>query len=492
MNRRAFASMAVLCSLLLVAAACGQKAGVAQVSAGGNGAQGAIGDFGGGTGDLGGGATGGGATGGGATGGGATGGATGGGATGGGATGGGATGGGATGGGATGGGATGGGATGGGATGGGGAGTRTGISADTILIGIHAPVTGAAPFPASSFNTGKDIYFQFVGKTVAGRQVKVVFKDDQFDPRTAVAVCKDMVENSKVFLLVGGGGADQITACAQYAATQGVPYLSAGVNEEGLSNLSNYFALSATYAQQSPLLAQMVQKQFAGKKLAILAADSQPFDDAFNSMNASASQLGLPVVYSSRIPKSASQSQALSIATTLSQKGAQVVYIISAPTTFLNIAAAGNGQAYKPIYIGPGISSGLNLVSNVGCGAANSVDRARFFSPFPELDVIDKLDPNYTPAYKKYGGANPDDIGIALWGLEKLLVQMFKAAGPNMSRQSLMALLQGGQTFTTGVYPPVRFGPSNHFGGGRVHLLEAHCEDPPGKYHTIGQFLSGF
>ena len=49
----------------------------------------------------------------------------------------------------------------------------------------------------------------------------------------AVQVCREMVEQEGAFLLVGGGGADQITACAQYADENGIPYLSAGVNEDG-------------------------------------------------------------------------------------------------------------------------------------------------------------------------------------------------------------------------------------------------------------------
>ena len=63
-----------------------------------------------------------------------------------------------------------------------------------------------------------------------------------------------MVEQEGAFILVGGGGADQITACARYANDNGIPYLSAGVNENGLTDLSTYFATTMTYAEQAPLL----------------------------------------------------------------------------------------------------------------------------------------------------------------------------------------------------------------------------------------------
>src|SRR5438270_2096787 len=66
---------------------------------------------------------------------------------------------------------------GGAATAAGSGGDATGVGNDSITIGIHAPVTGAAPFPATSFSQGKDVYFNFLNNKggIGGRKVKVVF-----------------------------------------------------------------------------------------------------------------------------------------------------------------------------------------------------------------------------------------------------------------------------------------------------------------------------
>ncbi|MEY2591616.1 MAG: branched-chain amino acid transport system substrate-binding protein, partial [Acidimicrobiaceae bacterium] len=358
-----------------------------------------------------------------------------------------------------------------------------------ITIGIHAPVSGAAPFPQTSFSKGAPVYWQFLSDHggVFGRAVKIVFQDDAFDPATARRVCQQMVEQDHVFLLIGLGGADQITACAQYANSVGVPYMSPGVNEVGLRGLRGYFALSMTYAQQSPLLAQLAKKQLGGGKFAIAVEDTPSFDDAHASIVKAASDNGLNVVYDKRIPKSAQQAQALGIANDLHSSGAEIVYIIASPTTFLNIASAAGGQAYIPKYIGPGITSGLNLVAQVGCP---QIGEARFLSPFPELDVIDKLDPDFNPAYQKYAGGSADDIGLGLWGANKLIGQMMMAAGKDMTRQSFVQTLESGKRFATNVFPPVQFSPTNHFGSGQAHLLQADCTAR--AYKTAAQFASGF
>jgi branched-chain amino acid transport system substrate-binding protein len=384
----------------------------------------------------------------------------------------------------------------GGSTGGGAAATpatpvgdRTGITDKVIKIGIHAPVTGAAPFPQSSFSKGAPVYWQFLaGKGgVFGRNVQVVFEDDEFNPATAKRVCQKMVEQDKVFLLIGGGGADQITACAQYANSVGVPYVSAGVNETGLRNLRGYFALSQSYAQQSPMLGQLAKKRLGGGKVAIAVEDTPSFADAHASILRAMQANGLQVVYDKPIPKNTQQTDALAIANGLKTSGAQIVYILAAPTAFLNIASAAAGQGYTPQYIGPGITSGLNLVATVGCP---QIGQARFLSPFPQLDVIDRLDPDFRPAYRKYAGGEPDDIALALWGLNKGLNAMFQAAGKDMTRQSFVQTLESGKRFATGIYPAVQYSPANHFGGTQSHLLRADCSAR--QYKTEAQFVSGF
>lgn len=455
-----------LVALLLVAAtaACGQKPGVSdQITAGGNG---------GGTGTAAGSRTaGGGTAGGAATGGTGTAGGTGG-----------VAGGGTD---ATGG-AAGGGEGGGGGSGGG-PGDRTGITDSEIVIGIHAPVTGAAPIPQNSFDAGKDIYFQLINETrngIHGRKVRVVFRNDEFNPQTAVRVCKEMVEQEQVFLLIGGGGSDQIGACARYAADAGVPYLSAGVQENGLSDLSNYFALSMTYSQQSPLLAGMVATQHAGKQVALLVADNSSLDDYFNSQLAALQARGINPSPAKRIPKTTSQTDALSIATEIRDK--DVVVWNASPVSLINVSQATAGQGGNPIYVGPGLTNGLKTVATAGCPG---VSGATFFSPFPQLDVIDQVDPEYRPAYEKYAGSAPDDLGIALWGLDKLVAAAFEAAGPDMSRQSFIATLEQGQPFQTGVFPSVQY-QGTHFGGTAVHVLQADCAAR--DYKTIAQNVSSF
>jgi ABC-type branched-subunit amino acid transport system substrate-binding protein len=370
-----------------------------------------------------------------------------------------------------------------------GADDTAGVTDEEVVIGIHAPVTGASPIPQTSFDIGKDIYWKFLAESAPdqlfGRKVRVVFRDDEFNPQRAVQVCREMVEEEGAFLLVGGGGADQITACAQYANENGIPYLSAGVNESGLSDLDTYFATTLNYAEQAPLI--MTQLKERGiTDVGLVVSDTPSFDDAFEALKAAAADAGVTIAYETRINKTAAEPEQLSVVQELKNSGVEGVILLSSPVVFIGLANQGLNQSYTPTWIGPGITSGLNAVTNFGCPA---VDTGVFFSPTPGLDVIDQLDPDFNPAYAQFAGGEPaDDIGMQLWSLNKAIALMLEATGPELGRAAFMNTLVTTPEFDNGIYAPVAFTVDDHFGGTGAHLLDADCGSK--QFTTAEQFLS--
>jgi ABC-type branched-subunit amino acid transport system substrate-binding protein len=266
-----------------------------------------------------------------------------------------------------------------------------------------------------------------------------------------------------------------------------VPYLSAGVNEDGLTGLRSYFATSQTYVQQNPLLISYMTNKLNKTKLAIVLNNSPALNETGANVLKLAEAAGLNVVRNSRIGKNASDSELLSEANALRSSGAEVVYLITSPVNFIKLATNGQAQAYSPVYMGPGISNGLNIVAEAGCPA---IGAAKFLSPFPQLDVIDKLDPDYQKSYQKYNNSKGDDIGLAEWGLSKVVGTMLAAAGKDLSRQSFVGALESGKEFATNVYPVVSYSGSIRFGAKSSHLLEADCKSR--SFKTIAQFTTGF
>jgi ABC-type branched-subunit amino acid transport system substrate-binding protein len=367
---------------------------------------------------------------------------------------------------------------------------RTGVTDKTIRIGIHAPVTGAAPFPQKAFAESNDLYWKFLaGKGgVHGRNVEVVFRDDKYNPTSAVQACREMVEKEKVFAIIGFAGSDQITACARYAETADVPYFSGGVNEEGLAGLNRYFAISQTYDQQSSTLVKLMKNKIKKSKVAIVVIETPALNSTVRSITREVLRAGgLQIVRSSRIGKNASDAELLSEAQQLRNAGAEIVYVIAAPIPFIKLATNAQAQAYNPIWVGPGTTNGFTVVAQAGCP---SIGSAKFLSPFPQLDAIDDLDPDYKPAYRSHVGENPDDIGILNWGMNKVVHQMLEATGRDLSRQTFFKTVTSGRVFHSNVYPDVSYDGRIRFGARTAHLLEADCTTRSWK--TTGRFIAEF
>ncbi len=376
--------------------------------------------------------------------------------------------------------------------GGGGGGARprigndtTGVTGSTITIGIHAPLTGAAPLKQTSFESGKELYWQHgdSGKPVEiyGRRVRVIFRDDQYNPSYARTVCQEMAEQENAFLLVGGGGTDQIQSCAQYAASKGIPYLSAGVTELGLTQLPNYFAISMSYPDQVPLMADYIRKTFkpASDRIAAVITNTSNFDDARNAFAQE-----FPKAHIFR-PEKADPATAMAsqLCDDQGRKLFDVVFPLTSPSYYFQMASQ---TSCRPQYVGVGITMGLDSVANLGCQSNQSTENARFFSPAPAF--ADSND--YDKSFRAAGGT--DDIMFLLWGLSKTLHQLFDNAGPELTREGFI-YYSSRTSVSTGVYPDLRFTENDRFGADQVHLLRNVCQGSQrGFYVTEAAFKSSF
>lgn len=397
----------------------------------------------------------------------------------------------------------GGGSTGGSGGGGGGGGggltaqgsDRTGVTDSTIRLAIHAPVTGAAPLPTTSFENLRDLYWRHVidtqGETVLGRtEVEVLFRDDKYSPSSARQVCRELASNA--FLLVGGGGTDQIQACADFSNAAQVPYLSAGVTERGIAGLDWYYATSMSYKAQGDLLGQYVAKNFPDQKAAMIVTDTPNFDDAVEGWEAAVEKYGIDYYKTLEHPKQ-DQSWYNSFGNDLKSNGVEVVYVLTAPVDYIQFAqqnSEGDNPGFQ--YVGVGITEGLNAILPTGCPDVNG---GIFFSPFPGLDWARDNVPEYFAAAEAYGGGTEaDDLGLALWSLAEAQHEMFKRYGQtfgnDLTREDFRALVEQQQGIQGKVGPELNYTPDDHFGANQVHVLQADCEEE--EHVTLEAFASSF
>jgi branched-chain amino acid transport system substrate-binding protein len=155
----------------------------------------------------------------------------------------------------------------------------TGINGDTITVGTVRPTTG----PYSIYNTvttGIEKYFDFVnsqGGVKAGDgktyKIKLAKGDDGYDPSRTPAVVKDLVENQKVFAMVGEIGTEEALSVRDYLNTACVPDISIASGSPQWGNAAQYpwyIAGLPSYALEAHAYLEYTKKTGLGKKVALL------------------------------------------------------------------------------------------------------------------------------------------------------------------------------------------------------------------------------
>lgn len=375
------------------------------------------------------------------------------------------------------------------------AGDRTGITDTKITIGLHAPTSGAAPIEAKAFEKGTKLYWQWLHndkkQKVFGREVEVIFENDNYTPSTAVQKCNGMSRNS--FLLIGGAGTDQINACAAFADPRGIPYLSPGVQETGLDARRTYFAVTMTYRAQMGPLVQLLKREDAsenfgainggpGITVGFVRPNTPNFNDADQALKKAVEAQGWTYrVYT--VVKEGNSTEAQQVANRMNQDGVDIAVPITAPVFTIQLAINTGSNNYFPRYAGVGITNNVNQMINQGC-QRNSFDEALFFSPWPGWKnvMLGEAEPEFKQAAQKYASdvntrSDGGDLLLALWGIMKTVHQMFLEAGEDMTRQSFIGDIQKWK-YNSGFFPTLDYAKDHPFGAQNVNVLIGSCGDP--------------
>ncbi len=101
-----------------------------------------------------------------------------------------------------------------------------GVTDDSILIGIAAPLSGpAALFAKQGSDFPESVYLEW-GKNIHGRTIKLVKADEGCEPVKAVAAVKKLIYVDKVFLINGPCCSSSCLAAKPIVAQEGTPTLT--------------------------------------------------------------------------------------------------------------------------------------------------------------------------------------------------------------------------------------------------------------------------
>jgi ABC-type branched-subunit amino acid transport system substrate-binding protein len=207
-----------------------------------------------------------------------------------------------------------------------------GITATTITIGSHQPLTGVAAPGYDEISPASNAYFQYVNAHggVYGRKIVYKVLNDQYDPTITATDVHQLVLQDNVYAIFNGLGTPTHLAVVKYLNSSKVPdvFVASGCecwNEPSTEPWTTGWQLD--YVREGKILGNYIKQHFAGKKIGYFYQDDEFGMDGVKGLDDEIpkSQVVARQSYNPTVTNVAPQVTALKAA------GAQVVVSFSVP-----------------------------------------------------------------------------------------------------------------------------------------------------------------
>jgi branched-chain amino acid transport system substrate-binding protein len=381
-----------------------------------------------------------------------------------------------------------------------------GITKSTVTLGGTFPLSG----PASSYApipVGMKAYFSYVNahrgkdgkRGVNGRQIIWKYYDDGYNPANTVQLTRRLVEQDKVFALVGGLGTEPQLAVRDYLNEQKVPqaFVSTGATTWG-SEYARYpwtIGWQPDYQAEGAIYGKYIVANQKTAKIAVIYQNDDYGRDYLAGLRAgltSDQKIVATQSFEVTAPSVASQIVALK------GSGADTFMIFATPAKTIQTYATAAKLGWKPEHIYVNSVSATDTfmglaVANAGADIVNgSISVAYLKDPANKKWDNDAGMKLYRQIMAKYApGAKANDA-LYFYGVAKaeIFAQALAQAGKNPTRQSLMNAmahlnLKNDQFVLPGVV--VRTSTTDHFPISQMQL-ERYTN---GTWQPFGTLING-
>jgi ABC-type branched-subunit amino acid transport system substrate-binding protein len=150
-----------------------------------------------------------------------------------------------------------------------------GVSNDKIVFGQAAPLDGPAAQLGLDMQAGINAAFNEINKAggVKGRKLELISVDDGYEPNKSIEATKKLLDEHKVFALIGPVGTPTSAAAQPIALAAGVPFIGPFTGAEFLRSQPNVVNVRASYFQETEEMVERLTKDRGVSRIAIFYQD---------------------------------------------------------------------------------------------------------------------------------------------------------------------------------------------------------------------------
>lgn len=344
-----------------------------------------------------------------------------------------------------------------------------GIFDDRILLGQTAALKGPAQELGKGMRVGLNAAFKEVNDAggVHGRKIELISYDDGYEPESAIANTEKLIDENKVFAIVGGVGTPTSKAAHPIAKAANVPFIGPFTGAGFLRDTenSNVINVRGSYDQETEAWIQHLTNDLNAERIAIVYQDDSFGRAGLSGVKKALEKRGMQLVAEGTYPRN-----------TVAVKGALLSIRKSKPDAVVMVGA------YKPIAEFVTLAKKMRFKSTfVTISFVGSKALAEKLGGLGEGLVITQVVPFYNntdiPLVQSYVKAlesfnkriEPGFVSLEGYMVGRLVIESLESAGRDVSRAKLLsAIKQQGEFDLGGV--ELTYGPTDNQGMDKVYL----------------------
>jgi len=342
-----------------------------------------------------------------------------------------------------------------------------GVSATAIVFGEPAPFSGPAAVFGLEMRLGLLAAFAEAnrGGGVKGRRLELIAYDDGYEPEQSIAMTRRLIDDDKVFALIGPVGATS-AATQPMAASAGLPFIGPLTGAEFLRDpaSANVVNIRASYFQETETLVDRLTADRGYSRFAVLYQD-----DAFGRagltgvVNALARRGMMPTAQASF----ERNTTAIKLPTlSLRQAHPEAVVMIGPYRPCAEFVRLSRRLDFNPQFASIAFLGSDPFAKELGALAEGTIVTQVAPSPF---DPSSPLVARYQQALRQYDpSAAPDYVSLEGYMAGRLTIAALTKLSGEPTRADFLSVIHA-SSFDLGGFT-LRYGPADNRGSNRVFL----------------------
>ena len=350
--------------------------------------------------------------------------------------------------------------------------TAPGVTANTIRLGTFCDLSGPNATIGMAALRGYSAYYDHINHWggVHGRKIEMIVKDDRFDPGRTQVAARELITQDEVFAIVSPLGTPTNLAVLEYLLHEQIPVISphSGVSQWSTPLKRTYFALQPSYRVEGQLLAQYVLDELRPSSVGIFFVDDEFGWEGVTALRKELSRAGVePVV---TVTHSVGESTPNNWLAALMDRQPSLVVLYTYVKPAADLLRAAHQAGFRPDWLGSYVVSGPDLFQLAGPEATHGL-RATSYPAGPRYHRGEVLFRKLLA--RGYADESPGTHSRIGYAAAQLVVEGLQRVGPDLTRDSLVAALEGIQDWTGGLLPPIGYSATDHRGLTALALMRA-------------------